>query len=138
MARKKKTEVRDPRLSLYERLCNLRLRAAVLYDMGTAAGIESKSLQADIEKTREFVKEHIQASCLYDLGEVVHAIKSFEDEADLDMRRIERHKEKAKESLEHAKNIKEILKEFLLSQEEPAHIIGNCMATVVNGELHIR
>ena len=123
---------------LFDKLCKLRLLAAVLYDQGTAAGLTSNQILESIHPVREQTKALIHEAIKNHLDEAICAVYSYEELAKLDESRAKRYQEKAQEAFSHAEQIKEALKKHLLEQGKTQAMHGNYMVTLVDGKVELR
>lgn len=122
----------------YERLSQIRMTAAALYDRGRALGHGHAELADDLKPLMDVLVKERETAAAEDFAGVVTAIKMLENEAqkiELDARMLT---EKARDTRHHAESLKQDLRVALARRGVTEWIEGSFSATIVDGNVTVR
>lgn len=125
-------------LKFYDRLCQIRLTAAVLYDRGRALGHGHEELADDIRPLMQTLQKERAEAADSDLAGVVMAIRSLESEAQKHELDVKFLTEKAASAREHVALLKQELHGTLTRRGITERIEGDFSVTLVDGNITVR
>jgi len=121
---------------MFEKMMNLRLFAAAIYDRAKLKGLPLEEMQRHLEPVIQELRNLILHKAETDVVGCIEAMAMFENLAKAHQTEAERHIQKAQDSIEYVEEIKAALIDQMRSKGQTQIRIGDHMVilNVVNGK----